>query len=354
MSALPAPEVMYQALVNRDVGYEGIFFVAVKTTRIFCRPGCTARTPKFENVEFFSRSTDALYSGYRPCKICRPLDPANKPPAWIADLMKQVESEPSRRWRDRDLRALELEPARVRRYFQTHFGMTFQAYSRSLRMGQALKTIREGKGVFMSGLDVGFDSDSGFRDAFEKVLGVPPSRSSKSQVLIAQWLESPLGALLAAASDEGLCLLEFVDRRMLPAQIETLKRRFEAAVIPGEHPILEQLKRELSEYFAGSRREFDVPLVIRGTAFQEKVWRHLLSIPYGSTQSYGEMAAALGSEGAQRAVGKANGDNRISILISCHRVIKADGTLCGYGGGLWRKKFLLELEGSERQASFGF
>jgi AraC family transcriptional regulator of adaptative response/methylated-DNA-[protein]-cysteine methyltransferase len=158
------------------------------------------------------------------------------------------------------------------------------------------------------------------------------------------WIESPLGPLVAGASDRGVCLLEFSDRRMLKTQIATLKRRLRTDAVPGEHPLLDELGTELAQYFAGRRREFTVPLFYPGSEFQRSVWNALRRIPYGETCSYEALALTVGREGAQRAVGKANGDNRIAVVIPCHRVIRKDGTLCGYGGGLWRKQWLLELE----------
>jgi AraC family transcriptional regulator of adaptative response/methylated-DNA-[protein]-cysteine methyltransferase len=157
-------------------------------------------------------------------------------------------------------------------------------------------------------------------------------------------IESPLGPLLAGASDSGICLLEYTDRRMLEHNFETMRRRFGCAVVPGEHAWLKQLRGELAEYFAGKRQAFAVPLESRGTPFQEKVWAELRRIPHGETISYDELARRIGQPTAQRAVARANGMNRICILIPCHRVIGKDGSLTGYGGGLWRKRLLLELE----------
>lgn len=157
-------------------------------------------------------------------------------------------------------------------------------------------------------------------------------------------IESPLGPLVAGAGDRGVCLLEFSDRRMPETEITTLRRRLQCAAVPAEHPLLDQLRAELAEYFAGRLRSFTVPLFYPGTEFQTRVWNALRAIPYGETTSYEALAATVGRPGAQRAVGKANGDNPIAIVIPCHRVIRKDGSLCGYGGGLWRKQRLLELE----------
>jgi AraC family transcriptional regulator of adaptative response/methylated-DNA-[protein]-cysteine methyltransferase len=160
------------------------------------------------------------------------------------------------------------------------------------------------------------------------------------------WIETPLGPMAAAATESSLCLLEFTDRRMMEAQMENLKRSFRLPLFPGESPLFEKLRAELAEYFDGKRRSFDLPLEYPGTPFQRRVWDALRRIPYGETRSYGELARDLGKPGAMRAVGQANGLNRISILIPCHRVVNADGELGGYGGGLWRKLRLLETEGA--------
>jgi AraC family transcriptional regulator of adaptative response/methylated-DNA-[protein]-cysteine methyltransferase len=150
--------------------------------------------------------------------------------------------------------------------------------------------------------------------------------------------------MLAAASERALCLLEFLDRRMLETQLRRLKMAFDAPIVPGMNAILEQTKTELDEYFAGERREFTVPLDVAGSTFHEGVWRELLTIPYGETRSYGEQSRRMGRPDAVRAVARANGDNRIAIIIPCHRVIGSDGKLTGYGGGLWRKRWLLDHE----------
>jgi AraC family transcriptional regulator of adaptative response/methylated-DNA-[protein]-cysteine methyltransferase len=342
--SLPSADAMYKAIAERNRDFVGVFFVAVKTTGVFCLPGCPARTPLRKNVEFFARAADALYAGYRPCKVCRPMDAGEMPPAWIEPVLKAIEGKPTERLKDRDIRALGIAPERARRWFKSRYGMTFQGYHRARRMGLALKTIRNGGDRVDAAIETGYDSDSGFRDAFEKILGAPLSRASSLEPMQAKWIETPLGPILAAANDEGLCLLEFVDRRMLPVQIERLRKLFGCAVVPGPNPFLDGIENELALYFRGELHAFHTPLVLKGSEFQVKVWKRLLEIPYGETLSYGQMALDIGVKDAQRAVGRANGDNRLAIIIPCHRVIRSDGTLCGYGGGLWRKKRLLELE----------
>ena len=182
--------------------------------------------------------------------------------------------------------------------------------------------------------------------AFARLFGRTPRAGRSATAVVVTRIPTPLGTLIAGAADEGVCLLEFCDRRGLENQLRRMVARLDALVAPGSHPLLEQLERELAGYFAGRLEEFTVPLVVPGTDFQRAVWDRLRVIPYGETLSYEALARSIGRDGAQRAVGRANGDNRIAIVIPCHRVVRADGTLCGYGGGLWRKRHLLELEGA--------
>src|SRR5688572_5620948 len=240
---LPPRSAMVRAFTRRDASFDGIFFTAVKTTGVFCRPNCPARTPRAENVDFFATAREALFAGFRPCKRCRPLAATGSAPEWLAPLLDAVDREPERRFRDRDLRALGLDPVRVRRWFSKEQGMTFQAYSRARRLGRAFTALKVGRKLDHVALDHGFESHSGFRDAFAKWFGAPPGRARRGDCITFAWIESPLGPLVAAAVDEGICLLEFSDRRMLEAQLATLKRRIDRPAVPGEHPHLVQLRR---------------------------------------------------------------------------------------------------------------
>ena len=335
---------MYTALMRRDSSYDGIFLVAVKTTGIFCRPTCPARKPQRVNVEFFATAQQALLAGYRACKRCRPMGLHRRPPAWVQTLLERVDADPTQRLKDADVRALGVEPARLRRYFKEHYGMTFHAYHRARRMGLALAAVRDGAALNAIGMEHGYDSASGFRDAFGKVFGTPPGKARAAMSLVARWLDTPLGAMLAIANDEGLCLLEFVDRRAFEMQIATLRRRLRAVIVPGNNEHLDSIAEELQAYFAGGLREFCTPLVLPGSEFQLAVWSELQRIPFGKTCSYAEIARRIGRPDAQRAVGHANGLNRLGIVVPCHRVVRSDGSLCGYGGGLWRKRWLLDHE----------
>jgi len=335
---------MYRALVARDSTYEGVFFVAVKTTGIFCRPVCPARKPRRDNVEFFADVRGALLAGYRPCKRCRPLEPAGTPPVWLRELLSAVEDDPGRRWRDQDLRALQLDPTRVRRWFKKHHGMTFHAYQRARRLGAALGRVRQGDDLTDTAYGAGYESPSGFRDAWARLFGQSPGRARNTTRVLVTRILTPLGAMVAAATDDQLCLLEFADRRMLATQIARVGRLLDAAFAPGDNDVLTSAAQQLGEYFGGRRRRFDLPLLTPGTDFQRAVWAQLQTIPYGQVRSYRDQARAIGRPDAVRAVGKANGDNRIAIVVPCHRVVGADGKLTGYGGELWRKRALLDLE----------
>lgn len=343
MLTLPNPDRMYQASLERDASFDGVFYMAVKTTGIFCRPTCPARQPKRENVEFFAEPKDAVFAGYRACKRCKPLDRVQPMPDWVKQAMEMVEELPEVRVTQYKLRQRGLSPERLRRWFQQHYGMTFQTYQRGLRLGRAFSQLRKGQSVIETTMESGFESTSGFREAFQREFGTPPSNVDGA-IFSMRWIESPLGPLIAVASPTALCLLEFADRRMLATQMKTLQTRYKCSLAPGNSAILAKTEGELESYFAGELEDFTVPLDHKGTEFQMQVWERLKKIPYGDTLSYGAMATDMGRKDAQRAVGKANGDNRIAIIVPCHRVVRTDGTLCGYGGGLWRKKRLLELE----------
>ncbi len=350
---LPPFDTMYRALLGRDSSFEGIFYVGVRTTGIFCRPTCSAKKPARENVDFFATPTEALHDGYRPCLRCHPMENGTPAPPLLQRLQVEVERAPGGRVTDKELAALSIDPSTARRQFKRHYGMTFQAYHRARRMGLALANVRRGARVEEARTESGFASESGFREAFTRIFGSPPSGAKERGGLFAERIETPLGTMLAVADDTGLRMLEFGDRRALERELPLLRQRLRTNVVPGEHRHLEQTRRELTEYFAGSRLRFTVPLAPVGSEFQLRAWKILQSIPPAETRSYLWMAQQLGIPGAMRAVGRANGTNMIAVIIPCHRVIRADGSLCGYGGGLWRKKWLLDHEQRHRGSANG-
>ena len=351
-SELPSFDVMYKALCDRDSEYEGVFIVGVKTTGIFCRPTCPAKKPLEKNVNFYGNVRDALAAGFRPCKRCLPLVNSGAAPEWLAGLLQQIEDEPDRRWKDYDLRELGLEPSRVRRWFKAQQGITFHCYQRTRRLGRAMGQIqvRNQSSTTAAKLNSGYESASGFRDAFRKLFtDTPPSKAKRNTDAAAKPMYvnrvlTKLGPMICAADEDGMHILEFADRRMLETQIKRVKKLTGCTFVVGENEFHRSIQEELELWFAGDLQDFETPIVLKGTAFQESVWSQLLKIPYGKTRSYEQIARRLKNPKAMRAVGKANGDNRFAIVVPCHRLIRADGSLSGYGGGLWRKQWLLDHE----------
>lgn len=342
---LPDFRTMYRALARRDAAYEGVFFTGVKTTGIFCRPTCRAKKPKSENVEFFPTVTEALHGGYRPCRLCRPMDATKPVPPLVERLRRAAEEAADGRVTDKDLAAMGVEPSTARRQFKAYHGMTFHAYQRARRMGLALRDVKAGKPVTDVQLDRGYESSSGFREAFARIFGqAPRTASTAKNCLLARRIETPLGTMLALADDQGLRLLEFVDRRGLERELQVLPKRLKTAIVPGNNAVLDATAAQLERYFAGKSLEFDLPIAPVGSDFQRRVWAELGRIPVAQTRSYAQLATKLGIPKGPRAVGRANGSNMIALVIPCHRVINADGSLCGYAGGLWRKQRLLEHE----------
>jgi AraC family transcriptional regulator of adaptative response/methylated-DNA-[protein]-cysteine methyltransferase len=341
---IPDEEFMYQALVNRDSSLEGIFYFGVRTTGIFCRPTCSARKPRKENVDYFDSVKSALDSGYRPCKVCSPLTEAGQAPDWLKQLLDEVHAAPEVSFKDEDLQMRQLDPVRVRRWFQKHHGMTFHAYLRALRVNRAFEKMKNRQDVTSTAFDSGYESLSGFHAAFSDTTGFSPSQSRNQSLVNITRLSTPLGQMYAGASEQGLCLLEFIDRKMIDDQIAQLQKQLQARFVTGINRHLSTLETQLAEYFAGERRAFDIALDVRGSEFQQKAWQALQQIPYGETRSYAQQAVAVGNTKAVRAIASANAKNRIAIVIPCHRVIAKDGGLAGFGGGVWRKKYLLDLE----------
>lgn len=335
---------MYRASYEKNSDFEGVFWMGVKTTGIFCRPTCTARKPKPENVEFFDNTKDAIKKGYRPCKVCKPLENPDETPPEIQKLMDELSVNPETKFKDIDLVERGLQPITVKRWFLKHHGMTFHAFQRTFKINSAFKKLQQGENVLDVALDNGYESLSGFNDSFKNVFGVSPKNSKLEKIVDLKRIETPLGTMIACANENGICMLEFSDRKALPTELKEISKHFDANIVQGENPHFKTLEKELEEYFEGKRKDFTVPLSPVGTDFQKKVWEILRTIPYGTTRTYQQQADILGNPKAVRAVANANGLNKISIIIPCHRVIGTNGTLTGYGGGIWRKQKLLELE----------
>ncbi|MEK4462615.1 bifunctional transcriptional activator/DNA repair enzyme protein Ada [Paenibacillus odorifer] len=334
----------YKMLVEKNSNYEGVFFVGVKTTGIMCRPTCPAKKPLKENCEFFATAKEALLASYRPCKRCQPLSNPTKMSPEVKLLVEAIESNPERKWTDKDFDELSISANTARRQFKKQFGMTFIEYARSRRLGLAFKHIRNGDSIINAQLESGYDSSNGFRDAFSRTMGTVPNHSKQIKVLYCTWIETILGSMLAISDEESLLLLEFVDRKGLENEIKRLRIRLNATILPEKVAVLHQIEEELKLYFTGELTEFTTPVRYLGSDFQQKVWNELRKIPLGQTASYKELAEKINNPSACRAVARANGTNQLSILVPCHRVINSNGELGGYGGGLARKEWLIKHE----------
>lgn len=344
MFDLPDDSVLYAALNTRDPAYEGRAYVGVTSTGIFCRLTCPARKPRPENCRWFATPREAEAAGFRACKRCHPIGPTAEGDATVSALRDAIEADPARRWTESDLEEMGFDPSTVRRAFRRHFGMTFLQMARNIRLREGARRVAGGDAVIEAQLDAGFDSASGFRQAFAKLFGHPPAAMRSKEGLIADWIDTPLGGMIAVADDKALHLLEFADRKALKPQLARVSADAKGKVGLGQTEVTRETSRQLVDFFSGGRAAFDLPLAPHGTVFQRRVWDALCKIPAGQTRSYGEVADFIGQPTATRAVARANATNGIAIVIPCHRVIGADGTLTGYAGGLWRKEKLIAVE----------
>lgn len=344
LTTRPSDDTLYQALLDRDAAYDGFAYVCVTSTRIFCRFTCPARKPRRENCRFESTIAECLEAGYRPCKRCTPMLRYGEGDATVAPLLAALEAEPERRWSEQHLIALGHDPSTVRRAFKRRFGMSFLELARQRRLNQAVTTLRAGAPVITAQLDAGFDSGSGFRQAITQRLGAAPRHLKDQTLLKAHWIETPIGPMLAVVCDHALHLLEFADRPALPTELKRLQERGRCGIIMGRTGVTDTVEAELAGYFTGQSAQFSVRIGGHGTPFERAVWQALRAIAAGQSRSYSSLARDLGKPSAVRAVARANGANQIAIVIPCHRVIGADGSLTGYGGGLWRKQWLLRHE----------
>ncbi|WP_455874484.1 bifunctional transcriptional activator/DNA repair enzyme AdaA [Rhizobium yanglingense] len=345
---LPNEDTLYDALIARSSDYEGLAYVCVRTTGVFCRLTCPARKPKRENTLFYDSIATCMQSGFRPCRRCKPLEQAGKEPI-VDELLEALDCAPATRWTEDDLVRKGYEPSTVRRAFKRSLGMTFLDIARSRRLGEAARQLASGARVIDVQLDAGYESGSGFRAAFQRLIGKAPAMSQNRELLFADWFETPLGPMVAVADQTHLHLLEFHDRKALQAELENLQRKTRSSVAAGRTPAIEQIDAELRAYFDGQSANFKTPLALaNSTAFERAVWAKLREIPVGERRAYGDLAREMENPKLVRAVGRANGANQLAIVIPCHRVVGADGSLTGYGGGLWRKQWLLRHEGKMR------
>jgi len=335
----------YHILSTRDENYAGVFIAAIRTTGIYCRPGCPARTPREENCEYFDTVAMAQRAGYRACKRCHPDTPFTPPPDHVDAALALLKQDPSKIWRETDVSAQGWDNSTLRRQFQKRFGMTFLAYARAQRLKAAAESLDAGESVINAQIDAGYGSASGFRAAYKAQFGAAPSKSGKAPLYV-DWIETPLGRMISIADDDALFVLEFTDRKNMQGQLARLMRYHGREIKLGRTPISDQIRTELGAYFKGNLQDFETPIALSGTAFQSQVWRALMDIPYGQTRSYAQLAQDIGSEKAVRAVASSNARNALAIIIPCHRVISKSGAMAGYAGGVGRKVKLLTLEGA--------
>ncbi|WP_290687025.1 MULTISPECIES: bifunctional transcriptional activator/DNA repair enzyme AdaA [unclassified Haematobacter] len=341
---LPDPATLYDALLARDPRFDGQAFVCVSSTGIFCRLTCPARKPLAKHCTFHATIGECIEAGYRPCKRCHPLKAAALADPTVAALLDAMEERPGFRWSEAEVERLGHDPSTVRRSFRRHFGMTFLEMARQRRLRDGFQSLATGAKVITAQHEASFDSPSAFRIAFARLLGCAPGALRSEALLQATWIPTPLGDMIAVSSPTHLHLLEFIDRKALPAELSRLRSAAPGGIGVGGAAPSDQAAAELEAYFAARSAQFTVPLALAASPFTRAVWQALREIPVGETRSYSDIARQIGHPTATRAVARANGANQIALMIPCHRVIGADGSLTGYGGGLWRKQRLIEIE----------
>lgn len=323
----------------RDRSFDGRLIVGVITTRIYCRPSCPARRPKREHVRFFASPPEASTAGYRACLRCKP-DAAARDEVALARALELLGAAEAPIRLDQLAAAVGYAPHHFQRLFKDRVGLSPGAYARSLRAQRAERALEEDVTVTQAIYDAGYSGPSRFYADAGRQLGMSPSAwRNGGRGAIIRWTvaDTVLGPLLVAATDRGICRLTFGEGE------EALRRRFpHADLIPDpDAPLIKAALDAMAE--PGSPH--DLPIDVEGSAFQQRVWAELRRIPPGQTRSYAEIAAAVGQPGAVRAVGTANGANLVAVLVPCHRVIRSDGSLGGYAGGLHMKRQLLAAEG---------
>jgi AraC family transcriptional regulator of adaptative response/methylated-DNA-[protein]-cysteine methyltransferase len=345
-------EAAWTAFERRDRRWDGRVIGAVKTTGIYCKPSCPARRPKREHVEFFADGEAARAAGYRACLRCKP-DEVGRDRAAIARAVKLIEGAEEAPRLDEIAAAVGYAPHHFQRIFTREMGVSPAAYARGLRAKRATSALKENGTVTEAIYDAGYSGPSRFYADAKDRMGMTPSAwrdGGRGETIRYAMLDTPLGQMLVAATNKGICRLTFDE------DVAALKRRFPNADIQPADTAMASLISGVMQAVETPSAMPDLPIDVRGTAFQEAVWRELRKIPAGETRSYADIAAAIGEPGAVRAVGTANGSNPVAVLVPCHRVIRSDGTLGGYGGGLDRKRKLLAAEGAgwKEQGSLEF
>lgn len=340
MELTPSNE-LYQSLLARDAHYDGLLFVAVTTTRIFCRLSCPAVKPRFDHCRFFTTVNECERHGFRPCQRCRPLDVAPTSPV-VQKLLAALSSNPDVRWSEARLRKRGYDPSTVRRHFKRELGISFLRLARTTRVQRAAQKLEEGSDSMTTQLSAGYESMSGFASAIDRICPGLFDGQHTMGSLYADQITTPIGPMLSLVDGERCVLLEFLERRALARELQRIAKN--ASIVLQRDSLHARLQHEMDEYFSGTRTQFSLPTHQPGTARQRAVWSALSSIEYGATSAYSAIARDLGFTNGARSVAQASGANQLAILVPCHRVIAANGDLAGYGGKLWRKKWLLEHE----------
>jgi AraC family transcriptional regulator of adaptative response/methylated-DNA-[protein]-cysteine methyltransferase len=337
------PDTAWAAFMRRDRSWDGRIIGAVTTTRIYCKPSCPARRPKRENVKFFTSTEEARTAGYRACLRCKP-DEVGRDREALTRAIALIEQADEAPTLDQLASAVGYAPHHFQRLFKRDLGVSPAEYARGLRNRRGEAALESEVRVTDAVYEAGYSAPSSFYSDAKERLGMTPSAwrdGGKGETIRWTHFDSPIGQMLIAATSKGICRLTFGDDE------ESLRRRFPKAKIVEEPGGLNALIDRALAAIERPAAAHDLPIDVAGTAFQEAVWRELRKIPAGETRSYAQIAAAIGQPGAVRAVGTANGDNHVAVLIPCHRVIRSDGTLGGYAGGLDKKRQLLAAEGHQ-------
>jgi AraC family transcriptional regulator of adaptative response/methylated-DNA-[protein]-cysteine methyltransferase len=346
-SVKPADDQRWNAVVARESGHDGEFVFAVATTGVYCRPSCPARRPRRENVTFFSRPEQAEKAGFRACLRCRPRSISGNPQSdsakQICRYIEQHLDEPITL--ERLGKAFRQSPFHLQRRFKAALGITPREYADSCRLRLLKRNLQAGDNVTRAMYDAGYGSSSRLYEKTASQLGMTPDKYRRGAIAATvryAIADSPLGRMLIAATDKGVCAIQFA--RTDGELIEGLKREFPFAMRKPDEGALQSWIAALLSKMAGRELNSALPLDIRATAFQRRVWTYLQSIPFGATQSYGQVAKAIGQPTASRAVARACATNPVAVAIPCHRVVREDGDTSGYRWGVERKKALLEME----------
>ena len=340
-------QARWEAFVARDASCEGQFYIAVKTTGVYCRPGCPARLPKRTNVRFFDTRNEAERAGFRPCKRCKPDQPSlgELHAGKIAQACRLIETADEAPKLDDLAAAVGLSSYHFHRIFKQALGVTPKAYATAHRANRMREGLGRSGTVTEAIYDAGFNSNGRFYANASEVLGMTPTdfRSGGAGQAIRYAIGTcSLGSVLVAASEKGVCAILFGDE---PESLgKELQVMFPRARLIGGDKAFEELTGKVLAFVEDPAKGLDLPLDVRGTAFQHRVWEALRRIPVGSTASYAEVAEKIGAPKAVRAVARACATNRIAVAIPCHRVVRSDGGLSGYRGGVERKRALLAKE----------